>query len=173
MRRSEIEATLNGGGYAVLVDGPEAAMEVVNPIAPEHLEMMGEGAERMVAGVRHAGAVFIGPWRRRRSVTTSPGPATCCPRSAPPASRRPSRSPTSPAHPRRHPRPRALARVGPAVAALAEAEGLPAHALSVRCGRAQLWPSPRPIGPGRHRRLEGYHSAQVDVDVRLNTNESP
>jgi len=36
-RRAEIEATLAGGGYAVLVDGPEAAMAVSNEIAPEHL----------------------------------------------------------------------------------------------------------------------------------------
>ena len=38
-RRAEIEATLAGGGYAVLVDGPEAAMAVANEIAPEHLEL--------------------------------------------------------------------------------------------------------------------------------------
>ena len=39
-RRAEIEATLAGGGYAVLVDGPEAAMAVANEIAPEHLELL-------------------------------------------------------------------------------------------------------------------------------------
>ena len=33
-RRVEIEATLADGGYAMLVDGPEAAMAVSNEIAP-------------------------------------------------------------------------------------------------------------------------------------------
>jgi histidinol dehydrogenase len=61
-RRAEIEATLDGGGYAVLVDGPEQAMEVANAIAPEHLELMCERPEGLLPLVRHAGAVFLGPW---------------------------------------------------------------------------------------------------------------
>jgi histidinol dehydrogenase len=61
-RRSDIEATLAGGGYAVLVEGPAEALEVANAIAPEHLQLMCEGAESMLAAVRHAGAVFTGPW---------------------------------------------------------------------------------------------------------------
>ncbi|MGE0796135.1 MAG: histidinol dehydrogenase, partial [Acidimicrobiia bacterium] len=35
-RRAMIESTLDQGGYAVLVDGPEQAMAVANLIAPEH-----------------------------------------------------------------------------------------------------------------------------------------
>lgn len=61
-RRAEIEATLDGGGYAVLVDGPEQAMAVANAIAPEHLELMCERPEGLLPLVRHAGAVFCGPW---------------------------------------------------------------------------------------------------------------
>src|SRR3954463_12794983 len=59
-RQAEIESTLRAGGYAVLVDGPERAMEVVNLIAPEHLELMTEDPEALLPMVRNAGAVFCG-----------------------------------------------------------------------------------------------------------------
>src|SRR5579862_3180326 len=61
-RRSEIEANLARGGYAVLVDSPERAMEVANAVAPEHLELMNEDPESLLPLVRNAGAVFCGPW---------------------------------------------------------------------------------------------------------------
>ena len=61
-RRADLEATLGRSGYAVLVDGPEQAMAVANAIAPEHLELMCADAEALVPLVRHAGAVFCGPW---------------------------------------------------------------------------------------------------------------
>lgn len=60
-RRAEIESTLDSSGYSVLVDSPEAAIAVANAIAPEHLELLCEGADELVDGVRHAGAVFCGP----------------------------------------------------------------------------------------------------------------
>ena len=59
-RRGEIEATLSDGGYAVVVDGPEQAMEVANAIAPEHLELMNADPEPLVPLVQNAGAVFVG-----------------------------------------------------------------------------------------------------------------
>jgi histidinol dehydrogenase len=61
-RRADLEATLGRSGYAVLVDGPEAALAVANAIAPEHLELLCDGAAELVGLVRHAGAVFCGPW---------------------------------------------------------------------------------------------------------------
>ncbi|TMA60543.1 MAG: histidinol dehydrogenase, partial [Deltaproteobacteria bacterium] len=61
-RRAEIESTLDSGGYAVLVDGPEQAMAVANLIAPEHLELMTEAPDDLVELVSNAGAVFCGPW---------------------------------------------------------------------------------------------------------------
>lgn len=60
-RRAEIESTFADGGYAVLVDSPEQAIEVANLIAPEHLQLMNEDPESLVPLVRHAGAVFCGP----------------------------------------------------------------------------------------------------------------
>ena len=59
-RRDEILSTFAEGGYAVLVDSPEQALEVANLIAPEHLELMSEAPELLVPLVRHAGAVFTG-----------------------------------------------------------------------------------------------------------------
>lgn len=61
-RRAEIESTLGTGGYLVLVDDADRAIEVANLIAPEHLQLMSSDPDRLVPLVRHAGAVFCGPW---------------------------------------------------------------------------------------------------------------
>jgi histidinol dehydrogenase len=61
-RREHLEATLAEGGYAVLCDGPEQALAVANAIAPEHLELLVDDAESLLPLVRHAGAVFCGPY---------------------------------------------------------------------------------------------------------------
>jgi histidinol dehydrogenase len=61
-RRADIEATLSSSGHSVVVDTPEAAIAVANAIAPEHLELLCDGAEELAGAVRHAGAVFCGPW---------------------------------------------------------------------------------------------------------------
>jgi histidinol dehydrogenase len=59
-RRDDAATTLATGGRIVLVDGPEHALAVANAIAPEHLELMCADAELLVPLVRHAGAVFVG-----------------------------------------------------------------------------------------------------------------
>ncbi len=61
-RRAEIEASLAAGGRVILVDDAAQAMAVANTIAPEHLELMTEDPDALVALVRNAGAVFCGPW---------------------------------------------------------------------------------------------------------------
>ncbi len=50
----------------VLVACPDrgAALALSNAFAPEHLELHCEGARELLAGVRNAGAVFVGPARR-------------------------------------------------------------------------------------------------------------
>jgi histidinol dehydrogenase len=60
-RQREIEATFASGGFCALVDSPEAAIAVVNHIAAEHVEVMTADAASVAAGIRHAGAVFLGP----------------------------------------------------------------------------------------------------------------
>jgi histidinol dehydrogenase len=61
-RRQHIEATLADAGYAVIVDGPAAAVDVANVIAPEHLELQTADPDALLPRVKHAGAVFCGPW---------------------------------------------------------------------------------------------------------------
>ena len=130
-RRADIEATLAEGGYAVLVDGPEQALAVANAIAPEHLELHRAPTPTALVPAR--------PPRRRgvlRPVGAGVGRrlprrarATCCPPSARPASARRSPSPTSLKHVHVVTLDEAaLGGSAPHVAALAEAEGLDAHA---------------------------------------------
>jgi histidinol dehydrogenase len=59
-RRDETLSTLDGGGYVVLVDSMEQALEVSNAIAPEHLELLVEHPDDLLAGVKNAGVVFLG-----------------------------------------------------------------------------------------------------------------
>src|SRR5699024_9165845 len=61
-RREHIEATLADAGYSVVVDGPDQAVDVANVIAPEHLEIQTADPEALLPRVKHAGAVFCGPW---------------------------------------------------------------------------------------------------------------
>ncbi|MDN5871076.1 MAG: histidinol dehydrogenase [Nitrococcus sp.] len=61
MDRSEIiRAALKNRGALVCVRDLGEAAEVVNFIAPEHLELSIVEPERMLGAVRHAGAVFLG-----------------------------------------------------------------------------------------------------------------
>ncbi len=61
-RVDEVSATLASGGRSILVDGPLEAMAVVNAIAPEHLQLMTADPDELLTHVRNAGAVFLGPW---------------------------------------------------------------------------------------------------------------
>ncbi len=59
--RAEIaRASLAKNGVVVLVPQMRDAIEVANRRAPEHLEIVAEGADRIAASVRHAGAIFLG-----------------------------------------------------------------------------------------------------------------
>lgn len=53
-------AALERNGLLVVVPSLRDGIEVVNLRAPEHLEIIAEGAERVAGAVRHAGAIFLG-----------------------------------------------------------------------------------------------------------------
>jgi histidinol dehydrogenase len=53
-------ASLERNGLIVLVPSMREGIEVANRRAPEHLQIVTEGAERVAAGIRHAGAIFLG-----------------------------------------------------------------------------------------------------------------
>lgn len=132
-RRNEIEATLSDGGYAVLVDGPEEAIAVANSIAPEHLELMNADPESLVPLVKHAGAVFTGHYAPASVGDYLAGPSHVLPTYG--SARFSSALRVDDFQKLVHVvslDQAALGRVAPHVAAIAEAEGLAAHAESVR-----------------------------------------
>lgn len=132
-RKADITATLAEGGYAVLVDSPEAAVEVANLVAPEHLELLCADAADLVPSVRNAGAIFIGPWSPASVGDYLAGPSHVLPTYG---TARFSSALTVDDFLKHHHvvtvDGEAFDRIGPAVQALAEAEGLDAHAESIR-----------------------------------------
>jgi histidinol dehydrogenase len=59
-RREIARRALERNGLLVLVPSMREAIEVANRRAPEHLEIVAEGPERIASGIRHAGAIFLG-----------------------------------------------------------------------------------------------------------------
>ncbi|HTL70609.1 MAG TPA: histidinol dehydrogenase, partial [Candidatus Eisenbacteria bacterium] len=49
-------------GYIVVVKNLKQGADVVNQIAPEHLEILVKSPQRILKDVKHAGAIFIGPY---------------------------------------------------------------------------------------------------------------
>lgn len=132
-RAAEVRATLADGGYAALVDGPEAAVAVVNAIAPEHLELQCEGADELAASVENAGAIFCGSYSPASIGDYVAGPSHVLPTFG---SARFASALTVGDFMKDHHvvtvTEQGLARLGPHVIALAEQEGLDAHAQSIR-----------------------------------------
>jgi histidinol dehydrogenase len=120
------------GAVIVVADWEEAA-RLVNRIAPEHVELMLPEPERVFALIRHAGAVFLG-----RHAPEALGDYVAGPNHVLPTNRTARFSSglsvldflkrTSFVAADRA----ALARIGPAAITLAEAEGLTAHARSIK-----------------------------------------
>jgi histidinol dehydrogenase len=59
-RKDIIRTSLENRAATILVADMEQAIEVANHIAPEHLELSIDDADRWAKKVRHAGAIFIG-----------------------------------------------------------------------------------------------------------------
>jgi histidinol dehydrogenase len=132
-RRDDIESTLAEGGYAVVCDDAAQAMAVANLIAPEHLELMTADPESLLPLVRHAGAVFCGPWAPASVGDYAAGPNHVLPTNGSARFSEALRVDDFRKHVHVVTLDRAgLAELGPSVISLAEAEGLPAHAESVR-----------------------------------------
>ncbi len=122
----------NAHGAIIKVASLEEAVALVDRIAPEHLELAVADPDALAAQVRNAGAIFLGRHTPEAIGDYVAGPNHVLPtaRSARFSSglnvldfmKRTTLVGCSPA---------ALAAIGPAAVALAEAEGLGAHALSV------------------------------------------
>jgi histidinol dehydrogenase len=132
-RRAEIEATLASSGYAIVTDGPTQAADVVNRIAPEHLQLMVAAPDDLVPLIRHAGAIFCGENAPASLGDYLAGPSHVLPTGR--TARFGSVLGVTDFCRRIHvisAGTGAMAQLGPAVETLAMAEGLPAHAASIR-----------------------------------------
>lgn len=132
-RGEDVENALTEGGRAVLVRDLAHAMDTANAFAPEHLELCFDGAEDALDLVRNAGAVFVGPWSPVSVGDYVAGTNNVLPTGG--AARWGSGLGVVDFVKRIYVselQTTALARLAPHIDALAEAEGLPAHASAVR-----------------------------------------
>ena len=130
--RETARASWEANGAIILAPTLDAAMPLVDALAPEHLELAVDDPDALFAQVRHAGSVFLG-----RLTPEAVGDYVAGPNHVLPTGRRARFSSglsvldfmkrTSFLALDRG----ALDRIGPAAVALARAEGLPAHAASV------------------------------------------
>jgi len=59
----EIKSRTDGlNGFIVLTKNLEQAAEISNKIAPEHLEILVNNPQRLMKSIKHAGAIFLGPY---------------------------------------------------------------------------------------------------------------
>ena len=134
-RRADLESTLASAGILCLVDGPEEAMAVANAIAPEHLQLMvaPKDGSGLLDLVQNAGAVFIGDWSPASMGDYIAGPNHVLPTNRTARFSSALRADDFRKHVHAVTVTRgALRELGPLVVTLAETEGLPAHADSVR-----------------------------------------
>jgi len=113
----------------ILVRGVEEALEISNRFAPEHLSVPDAS---LLAGVRHAGSVFVGPYSPEAAGDYASGPNHVLPTSGA-ARQRGGLSVTDylKVISVQELSKGALAKLGPSITTLARAEGLEAHARSV------------------------------------------
>jgi histidinol dehydrogenase len=63
LRRGDIAAaSWRAQGAVIVVERIEAAAALIDALAPEHLELIGPRAELLAETIRHAGAIFVGPF---------------------------------------------------------------------------------------------------------------
>jgi histidinol dehydrogenase len=131
--RAEVaRASWRNFGAVILVRRLDEAVPLIDAVAPEHLEIIADDAERLAGKIRNTGAIFLGPHAPEAIGDYVAGSNHVLPtaRSARFSSglgvldfmKRTSILKCGPEQ---------LAQLGPAVIALAEAEGLAAHARSV------------------------------------------
>jgi histidinol dehydrogenase len=126
-------ASLANFGAAIVVEGLEEALDLVERIAPEHLQLVGHNAEVLALHVRAAGAIFLGGSTPEVFGDYVAGPSHVLPTcgSARFASALGVEDFLRRSHTLRFSAVAASHRAA-AAATLADAEGLPAHAASAR-----------------------------------------
>lgn len=135
-RRDEITGTLQSNGWVALVDGPDEAVAVSNLIAPEHLQLMCADADALADSVTSAGAVFCGTLAPASIGDYVAGPSHVLPTHG--SARFGSALTVDDFTKQVHVitvDDDAFRRLGPVVESIATAEGLDAHAQSIRVRR--------------------------------------
>ncbi|OBZ15390.1 MULTISPECIES: histidinol dehydrogenase [Bacillales] len=61
-RQDIARSSIDSYGAVLLVDSLEAGIDVVNQIAPEHLEVLTVDPMRLLGYIQNAGAIFLGPY---------------------------------------------------------------------------------------------------------------
>lgn len=138
-RRAIAGASWRDYGAVIITRDLAEAAAISDRVAPEHLELCVADADALSAHIRHAGAIFLGPWTPEAIGDYVGGPNHVLPtaRSARFSSglsvldfmKRTTLARMTPA---------ALAAIGPAAARLAASERLEAHGLSVLARLARL-----------------------------------
>jgi histidinol dehydrogenase len=126
-------ASLKAFGVALIPESWDEAAELVDRIAPEHLQLVGPAAEALAGRIANAGAVFLGPSTPEVFGDYIAGPSHVLPTcgSARFASSLGVEDFLRRSHRLRFTRTAATRRAA-AAATLADAEGLPAHAAAAR-----------------------------------------
>jgi len=132
-RRDTIAASLSGRGALILVRDMDEACGIASDIAPEHLEIAARDAAGWAERIRHAGALFLGPWSSESLGDYCAGPNHVLPtmrtaRFSSPLGVYDFQKRSSVIEISRE----GARTLGPLAATLAESEGLQAHALSAR-----------------------------------------
>jgi histidinol dehydrogenase len=131
-RSTMIEKSLAQYGAIIVVDDMDEACAIVNDLAPEHLEIMARDEEGIASRIRHAGAILFGPHSPAAVGDYLAGPSHVLPTGG--AARFSSGLGVSDFLKRTNTvkfSAAELKRTAPLIAALANAEGLDAHARSV------------------------------------------
>jgi len=58
----KVKSEVAHNGFIILTKNLNQATDIVNKIAPEHLEILVRNPERLVRKIRNAGAIFLGPY---------------------------------------------------------------------------------------------------------------
>ena len=132
-RREIIEKSLENYGYILVVDSMEQAVEAANAIAPEHLEIVTANPFALMTKIRNAGAIFLGEYSSEPLGDYYAGPNPILPSNGParfftPLSVDDFVKKSSIIYYSRE----ALAAAHGDIEAFAEAEGLTAHANSIK-----------------------------------------
>lgn len=132
LRQDIARASVETHGALILADNLEQAAEIVNIIAPEHLELAVKDPDALLPSIRHAGAIFMGHYVPEALGDYVAGPNHVLPTNRTARFSSPlgvydfqKRSSVIRATPE------GVKNIGPAAAHLAHREGLQAHALTL------------------------------------------